>query len=80
MGEDSSQYGFMRELFAKIVCEPFSEEDIDSDENDDYYPFSALCGESQAKKVYNGERMLPKALARFVVSHYSPSKLIEYIW
>ncbi len=79
MGEDSSQYGFMRELFAKIVCEPFSEEDIDSDENDDYYPFSALCGESQAKKVYNGERMLPKALARFVVSHYSPSKLIEYI-
>ena len=79
MGEDSSQYGFMRELFAKIVCEPFSEEDIDSDENDDYYPFSALCGESQAKKVYKGERMLPKALARFVVSHYSPSKLIEYI-
>jgi len=79
IGQEKSQYDFMYDLFSKVVCEPFSEEDVKKDEEDNYYPFSKLCGESQAKKVYNGDRVMPKALARFVHSHFDSSCLISLI-
>ncbi len=79
IGQEKSQYDFMYVLFSMVVCEPFSEGEIKKDEEDDYYPFSKLCGESQAKKVYSGERVMPKALARFVHSHFDASCLINLI-
>lgn len=79
IGQEKSQYDFMYALFSMIVCEPFSEVDTKKDKDDEYYPFSALCGESQAKKVYNGERVMPKALARFVHSHFDARRLINLI-
>ena len=79
IGQGKSQYDFMYDLFSMVVCEPFSEEDLKKDEEDEYYPFSKLCGESQAKKVYSGDRVIPKALARFVHSHFEPSSLVGLI-
>ena len=79
IGQEKSQYDFMYELFSMVVCEPFSEEEMIKDEKDEYYPFSKLCGESQAKKVYSGDRVMPKALARFVHSHFDSSCLINLI-
>ena len=79
IGQEKSQYDFMYALFSTVVCEPFSEEDVKKDEADNYYPFSKLCGESQAKKVYSGDRVMPKALARFVHSHFDSSRLISLI-
>ena len=70
IGQEKSQYDFMYSLFSMIVCEPFS---------DEYYPFSNLCGESQAKKVYSGDRVMPKALARFAHSHFDAKCLINLI-
>lgn len=42
IGEDKSQPDFMYELFSLFVCEPYTDEEIARDENDDYYPFSTL--------------------------------------
>lgn len=79
IGQEKSQYDFMYSLFSMVVCEPFSEEEMKSAEEDEYYPFSNLCGESQAKKVYSGGRVMPKALARFVHSHFDAKCLINLI-
>jgi len=79
IGQEKSQYDFMYDLFSNIVCEPFSEEDMKNDEEDNYYPFSKLCGESMAKKVYSGDRVMPKSLARFVHSHFDSLCLISLI-
>lgn len=79
IGQEKSQYDFMYSLFSMIVCEPFSEEEMKSAEEDEYYPFSNLCGESQAKKVYSGDRVMPKALARFAHSHFDAKCLINLI-
>lgn len=76
IGEEKSQYDFMFALFSKVVCEPFSEVDTQREEQDKYYLFSKLCTESTARKVYSGERILPKALARFVKGHYDPTAFI----
>lgn len=78
-GENKSQYDFMYALFSEVVSVPFSPEDEKRDEDDNYYPFSSLCGDSMARKVYSGERVLPKSLARFVHGHYDPTTLISQI-
>lgn len=70
-GMEKSQYDFMFEFFSLFLSEPFSPEDQKRDEDDNYYPFSSLCGESIAKKVYQGTRCLPKAAARFIHGHFT---------
>lgn len=79
IGEEKSQAGFMYELFSLFVSEPYSDEDIKRDENDEYYPFSTLCGADVSKKVYKGDRVLPKAAARFMISHFQKDAFVELL-
>ena len=78
IGEEKSQSDFMYELFSLFVSEPYTDEDIKRDENDEYYPFSTLCGADISKKVYKGDRVLPKAAARFMISHFQKDTFIEF--
>lgn len=73
-GIEKSQYEFMKEFFSLFVTEPFSDEDVRKDENDEYYPFSTLCAPDSVKRIFNGTRVLPKASARFMLSHYCQDK------
>jgi len=77
IGEDKAQHDFMYLLFSLITSEPFSDEEMEKDENDSYYSFSELSSSSTSKKVYYGERTLTKPLARFAKSHFYPAALIE---
>ena len=69
----------MYELFALFICEPYTEEDIKSDEDDQYYPFSAKGSADICKKVYNGSRVLPKATARFMISHFQKDDFVSFL-
>ncbi len=77
IGEEKSQPDYMYELFSLFVSEPYTDEDIKRDENDEYYPFSTLCGADISKKVYKGDRVLPKVAARFMISHFQKDAFIE---
>ena len=79
IGEEKSQPDFMYELFSLFVSEPYTDEDIKHDENDEYYLFSSLCGTDIAKKVYKGNRILPKAASRFMISHFQKDKFVEFL-
>lgn len=76
IGEKKSQPDFLYELFSLFVSEPYTDEDIERDENDEYYPFSTLCGSDVSKKVYKGDRVLPKAIARFMISHFQKDAFV----
>lgn len=69
----------MYELFSLFVSDPYRDEDIKRDENDEYYPFSTLCGADISKKVYKGDRVLPKAAARFMISHFQKDAFVELV-
>ena len=79
IGEEKSQSDFMYELFSLFVSEPYTDEDIKRDEIDEYYPFSTLCGVDISKKVYKGDRVLPKATARFMISHFQKDAFVELL-
>ena len=79
IGEEKSQTDFMYELFSLFVSEPYTDEDIKRDENDEYYPFSTLCGANISKKVYKGTRVLPKAASRFIISHFQKDNFINLL-
>ena len=79
IGEEKSQSDFMYELFSLFVSEPYTDEDIKRDENNEYYPFSTLCGADISKKVYKGDRVLPKAAARFMISHFQKDAFVELL-
>ena len=79
IGEEKSQPDFMYELFSLFVSEPYTDEDIKRDENDEYYPFSTLCGADISKKVYKGVRVLPKATSRFMISHFQKDNFINFL-
>ena len=79
IGEEKSQPDFMYELFSLFVSEPYTDEEIKRDENDEYYPFSTLCGADISKKIYKGNRVLPKAAARFMISHFQKGTFVELI-
>ena len=70
IGAEKSQPDFMYQLFSLFVSKPYTDADIRRDENDEYYLFSTLCGADISKKVYKGDRVLPKAAARFMISHF----------
>ena len=79
IGEEKSQYDFMYELFALFISDPYTDKDIKLDENDDYYPFSSLCGVDISKKVYKGSRVLPKTISRFMIAHFYKKPFVELI-
>ena len=79
IGEEKSQPDFMYELFALFVSEPYTDEDSKKDENDRYFLFSTLCGADISKKVYKGDRVLPKAAARFMISHFQKDGFVEFL-
>lgn len=79
IGEEKSQPDFMYELFSLFISEPYTDEDIKRDENDEYYPFSTLCGADISKKVYKGDRVLSKAASRFMISHFQKDKFVEFM-
>lgn len=79
IGQKKSQPDYMQFLFTLVMCDPYTEEDISKEENDEYYPFSRKSQRSIAKKIYTGDRSLPVAIARFVRSHYAQDGLILHI-
>jgi len=79
IAEEKSQSEFMYELFSLFVSKPYTDEDIKRDENDEYYPFSTLCGADISKKIYKGDRVLPKAAARFMISHFQKDAFVEVL-
>lgn len=78
--QEKSQLDFLCHCFQRIMLEPYSDADLSLDEKDEYYPFSKLSEESTARKVYSGERTLSKQKARFVISHYDATQMINDIY
>lgn len=82
IGTKKDQQEFVPYLLALVMHDPISEEDIELDEKDEYYPYSKASGKSASGKVYSGidNRNLPVAIAKFVNGHFEKSKLVDAVY
>jgi len=79
IGADKTQTDFLFYCFSILMIDPFTDEDLKKDDNDEYYPFSTNEGKSLANKIYSGERMFPIKVARNIKSHFSSERMCEEI-
>lgn len=82
IGVDRKQWEFPGYLLSLFMHEPRTDEDIQLDEQDKYYPYSTIKQKSAAAKVYAGDdnRNLPVKVARFVLGHQRKTALIDAIY
>ncbi len=74
-----SQHDFLYSLFKLVITPPYDEDEIEKDKNDEYYPFSRISDDSLARRICSGDRVIPKATARFIKSHFMTDVLINKI-
>lgn len=70
---------FCYHIFSLVMKEPETAEELELDKKDEYYPFSQLSSGSSARKMFNGERDIPKNVALMVYAHFDKSGLLRTI-
>lgn len=66
-------------IFSLVMKEPETDEELELDKNDEYYPFSKSSSGSSARKLFNGERGIPESVAQMVHAHFDKSGLLRAI-